>query len=148
MNKLVWLLLTCLSLDAYSTEYLTIVYDARYDKISGIPKNISVQHYDVSEVSKIETQINRRLVFKGQAKSQSDVEAWAMNKVNKDPEIKALIDKLPLAYDYLTAVDEFGLTKVPAVVYSDGDKNFVVYGETNISKAIQKVNAYRYGTKR
>ena len=148
MNKLIGLLLICLSLNAYSAEYLTIVYDARYDKISGIPKNISVHHFDVSEVSKIETQINRRLVFKGQAKSQSDVEAWAMNKVKKDPEIKALIDKLPLAYDYLTAVDEFGLTKVPAVVYSDGDKNFVVYGETNISKAIQKVNAYRYGTKR
>lgn len=148
MNKLLGLILVFLSTGAYSVEHLTIIYDARYDKLRGIPKNISVHHYDVSKVSKIETQINRRLEFKGQAKSHMDVEAWALNKVNNDPAIKVLIDKLPLAYDYLTAVDQFGLTKVPAVVYSDGDKNFVVYGETNISKAIQKVNAFRYGYKR
>lgn len=148
MYKLFGVLLLSCSITVQANGVITIVYDAQKDKIYNVPKNILVHHYDVSKVSRIEAEINKRLVYQGPRVSSEKVESWGMKKIKTDPKIKSLVDSLPFAYEYLTVVADYGLTKVPAVVYSDGGKNFVVYGEINISKAIQKINAYRFGTKR
>ena len=128
---------------ADDVDFITVVYDSRYHTLTGVPLNYSVQKYDVSLTGRIEAQINKRLVYSGPQTDVEGVEAWARNKVEQDPELKQLFDMLPSSYDYLTPVSEFGLTKIPAVVAHAGADNFVVYGETNVNKALQTVIASR-----
>ena len=128
---------------AESISSVTVIYDSRYHQLSGLPQNFSVQKYDVSLTGRIEVQINKRLVYSGPQTSVEGVEAWARKKAKQDPELKQLFDMLPSSYDYLTPVSEFGLTKIPAVIAHAGTDNFVVYGETNINKALQAINTSR-----
>lgn len=128
---------------AADIDFITVVYDSRHHPLSGVPINYSVQKYDVSLTGRIESQINKRLVYSGSQTDVNGVEEWARNKVKNDPELKQLFDLLPSSYDYLTPVSEFGLTKIPAVVVHAGADNFVVYGETNINKALQAVAVSR-----
>lgn len=128
---------------AAGIDFITVVYDSRHHALSGLKQNYSVQKYDVSLTGRIEAQINKRLVYSGTQTDVRGVEEWARNKVKHDPELKQLFDMLPSSYDYLTPVSEFGLTKIPAVVVHAGADNFVVYGETNINKALKAVAVSR-----
>lgn len=136
--------LLCKSEASDDIHSVTVIYDSRYHVLSSVPQNFSVKKYDVSLTSRIEAQINKRLVYSGPKTTIEGVESWAREKAKQDPELKQLFDMLPSSYDYLVPVSEFSLTKVPAVIAHIGADNFVVYGETNINKALQTINSSRH----
>lgn len=135
--------------NAYATDgVVTVLYDSRYEQLSGVPKNFNVRLFDLSKPSRIEKEINRRLVYKGPRLSEFEMEVWGRNKVASDSTLKSLVDELPLSYAYLNEVVDYDIKKIPAVIYSESDNNFVIYGQPNITKALNQINAYRVGNRR
>lgn len=124
---------------------LIIMYDSQIHELTNVPTIFFVSKIDVSESSRIEASINTRLQYGGKGKSTEEVERWARKKIQTDPQIKDLIGKIPTSLSFLNHVNEIGITKVPAVVLRDGDQDFVVYGQTDIRKAVQAINSYRVG---
>ena len=100
-------------------------------------------------MGKIEKQINQRLKFTGhKAKSEKQVEEWAKHKLQTDKVLQAFLSKLEEAYAYTKPAMKYGLSKVPAVVYVDSENEYIVYGETNVRKALDKINAHRVTARR
>lgn len=125
---------------------LIIMYDSQIHELTNVPSIFFVSKIDVSESSRIEASINTRLQYGGKGKSTEEVEKWARKKIQTDPQIKNLIGKIPASLSFLNHVNDIGITKVPAVVLRDGDQDFVVYGQTDIRKAVQAINSYRVGS--
>lgn len=126
-----------------SVDFVTVLYDSTKHRLSHVEQNFPVRKYDVALTSKIEADINKRLVYPGKARSVEEVEAWAKQKSKSDLQLKELFEKLQLSYQYLTPVAEYGITKVPAVITTVNGEHFVVYGETSIQAAVQAALYHR-----
>ncbi len=139
------LFLNMFSMNAFasSSPKLVLVFDSNLHKMEGVPTFFSVEKFDVSLVDKIEAEISKRLVYTGNAKSEKDVERWAKNKLQTDPDLQRLMGMLEGAYRFTAPATQYGVSKVPAVVYVDDDKQYIVYGETNVRSALDKINAFR-----
>lgn len=124
---------------------LVIVYDSRVHALVGDASTFfSVEKYDVSLVGKIEAEINKRLTYSGKHPKNIDaIQSWATDKFKNDDEIIRLVKLLEEAYSFTEPAMKFGLSKVPAIVLVDDEDEFVVYGETNIYKALERINAFR-----
>ena len=127
-----------------SERKVVVLFDSRIHELSNVPTFFSVEKYDVSMVDRIESEINKRLVYpNGSATSIEQVQKWAKNKIVSDPQIQALRDNLQNAYQYTKPAMQYGLSKVPAVVLVDGDNEYIVYGDTDIESALRKIRAHR-----
>ena len=127
-----------------SERKVVVLFDSRIHELSNVPTFFSVEKYDVSMVGRIESEINKRLVYpNGSATSIEQVQKWAKNKIVSDPQIQALRDNLKNAYQYTKPAMQYGLSKVPAVVLVDGDNEYIVYGDTDIESALRKIRAHR-----
>ena len=127
-----------------SERKVVVLFDSRIHELSNVPTFFSVEKYDVSMVGRIESEINKRLVYpNGSATSIEQVQKWAKNKIVSDPQIQALRDNLQNAYQYTKPAMQYGLSKVPAVVLVDGDNEYIVYGDTDIESALRKIRAHR-----
>ena len=127
-----------------SERKVVVLFDSRIHELSNVPTFFSVEKYDVSMVGRIESEINKRLVYpNGSATSIEQVQKWAKNKIVSDPQIQALRDNLQNAYQYTKPAMQYGLSKVPAVVLEDGDNEYIVYGDTDIESALRKIRAHR-----
>ena len=127
-----------------SERKAVVLFDSRIHELSNVPTFFSVEKYDVSMVGRIESEINKRLVYpNGSATSIEQVQKWAKNKIVSDPQIQALRDNLQNAYQYTKPAMQYGLSKVPAVVLVDGDNEYIVYGDTDIESALRKIRAHR-----
>ena len=127
-----------------SERKVVVLFDSRIHELSNVPTFFSVEKYDVSMVGRIESEINKRLVYpNGSATSIEQVQKWAKNKIVSDPQIQALRDNLQNAYQDTTPAMQYGLSKVPAVVLVDGDNEYIVYGDTDIESALRKIRAHR-----
>ena len=127
---------------------VNVFYDSTKHSVISIPTIFSVEKIDVSESRKIEASITERLQLERQGESIEAVQNWAVKKVAQDREIQRLMSELPNTYRWLEKAHTFGISKVPAVVISYGEDDFVVYGQTDIRKAINLVSAYRVGDRR
>lgn len=126
-----------------SVESVTVLYDSTKHQLLHVEQNFPVRKYDVALTSKIEAEINKRLVYPGKARSVAEVEAWAQQKSKSDPQMKQLFESLQSSFQYLTPVAEYGITKVPAVITTIDGEHFVVYGETSIQAAVQAAIYHR-----
>ena len=127
-----------------SERKVVVLFDSRIHELSNVPTFFSVEKYDVSMVGRIESEINKRLVYpNGSATSIEQVQKWAKNKIVSDPQIQALRDNLQNAYQYTKPAMQYGLSKVPAVVLVDGDNEYIVYGDTDIESALRNIRAHR-----
>ena len=127
-----------------SERKVVVLFDSRIHELSNVPTFFSVEKYDVSMVGRIESEINKRLVYpNGSATPIEQVQKWAKNKIVSDPQIQALRDNLQNAYQYTKPAMQYGLSKVPAVVLVDGDNEYIVYGDTDIESALRKIRAHR-----
>ena len=143
MIKYVFVVVFLVSFDACAVAKVVILYDSTIHKVDNAPTFFSVEKYDVSLVDKIEAEISKRLVYTGNAKAEKDVERWAKNKLQTDPDLQRLMGLLEGAYRFTTPATKYGISKIPAVVYVDDDKQYIVYGETNVRSALDKINAFR-----
>ncbi len=138
------LILFSVSVLAAAENKVIVLYDSERHMLSAPPTFFSIEKYDVALVGKIEEQINQRLKYTGhKAKSEKQVEEWAKHKLQNDKELQVLLSQLEEAYTYTKPAMKYGLSKVPAVVYVDGENEYIVYGETNVRKALDKINAHR-----
>ena len=127
-----------------SERKVVVLFDSRIHELSNVPTFFSVEKYDVSMVGRIESEINKRLVYPNRsATSIEQVQKWAKNKIVSDPQIQALRDNLQNAYQYTKPAMQYGLSKVPAVGLVDGDNEYIVYGDTDIESALRKIRAHR-----
>ncbi len=125
-----------------SVDSVTVLYDSTRHQLLHVEQNFPVRKYDVSLTSKIEAEINKRLVFPGKARSVEEVETWAREQSKSDPQLRQLFDNLQSSFQYLSPVAEYGITKVPAVITTINGEQFVVYGETSIQAAVQAAIIY------
>ncbi len=137
-----------LPLVSFSQEYqpvdaVTVLYDSTKHQLLHVEQNFPVRKYDVALTSKIESEINKRLVYPGKARSVEEVESWARQKSKSDPQLVKLFENLQSSFQYLTPVAEYGITKVPAVITTIDGEHFVVYGETSIQAAVQAAIYHR-----
>lgn len=97
----------------------------------------SVTKFDVNKSNKIRAEINKRLVFNSQKVwTTEELEKEARYRLANDVELKGLMNEMSDSYKYLQRALEFKVTKVPAIVLKENGHNWIVYGETNIQKAL------------
>lgn len=97
----------------------------------------SVTKFDVNKSNKIRAEINKRLVFNSQKVwTTEELEKEAHYRLANDVELKGLMNEMSDSYKYLQRALEFKVTKVPAIVLKENGHNWIVYGETNIQKAL------------
>lgn len=97
----------------------------------------SVTKFDVNKSNKIRAEINKRLVFNSQKVwTTEELEKEARYRLANDVELKGLMNEMSDSYKYLQQALEFKVTKVPAIVLKENGHNWIVYGETNIQKAL------------
>ena len=93
--------------------------------------------FNVNKSNKIKTQINKQLVFNSQRSwTKEELELEARKRISNDPKLKNLMNEISDSYKYLQKALEFKVTKVPAIVLVENGHNWIVYGETNIQKAL------------
>ncbi|MBB1333995.1 DUF1525 domain-containing protein [Pseudoalteromonas sp. SR41-6] len=109
-----------------------------YDsKVHNSQTIFSVTKFDVSKSNKIRAEINKRLVFNSQKVwTTEELEKEARYRLANDVELKGLMNEMSDSYKYLQQALEFKVTKVPAIVLKENGHNWIVYGETNIQKAL------------
>ena len=97
----------------------------------------SVTKFDVSKSNKIRAEINKRLVFdSNRVWSKEDLEVEARKRIASDPQLKSLMNQMSDSFKYLQTALELKVLKVPAIVLKENGHNWIVYGETNIQKAL------------
>lgn len=133
MNFIICLFIFQMSFFSFADEVLYF-----YDSAIHPPTPFfSATSFDVSKSSKIEAEINKRLIFNDAPflTEQQRVEK-ARSIINGDPKLKSLIKELSQSYKYLEKVFEFQIKKVPAIVLKENGRNWIVYGQTNVQKAL------------
>lgn len=127
-----------LLLFSFSTEILASEIFYFYD--SGVHNSqtiFSVTKFDVSKSNKIRAEINKRLVFdSNRVWSKEDLEVEARKRISSDPQLKSLMNQMSDSFKYLQTALELKVLKVPAIVLKENGHNWIVYGETNIQKAL------------
>ncbi len=97
----------------------------------------SVTKFDVSKSNKIRAEINKRLVFdSNRVWSKEELEIEARKRIASDPRLKSLMTEMSDSFKYLQTALELKVLKVPAIVLKENGHNWIVYGETNIQKAL------------
>ncbi|MAD89058.1 MAG: hypothetical protein CMK64_05095 [Pseudoalteromonas sp.] len=92
---------------------------------------------DVSLASKIEQAINTKLVLQNPyLYTEKEREQLAISKLQNDDALKVLMKRLADSYKELETIFKYQVHKVPAVVLVENERNWIVYGETNIQKAL------------
>lgn len=134
------LIFLCSFQAASQVNSVTVFFDSRLHSVKDSQLYFPVVKYDLSLTSKIKAEIDRRLVYQGTATSVGQVEEWARKKSQSDPALKKLFESLQHSYEYLGPVAEYGISKVPAVVAHIGEDHFIVYGETDIQKALRIIS--------
>ena len=146
LTKLILFFIAFLSFIASSKE-VYYFYDSTIHPQTPFLSSVSL---DVSKSSKIEAEINKRLIFKeAPFLSEEQRLAKARSIISQDPKLKYLMNELSNSYKYLEKVFEFQIKKVPAVVLQENGHNWIVYGQTNVQKAlvlIRNSDKYRFNT--
>ncbi|KZN63396.1 DUF1525 domain-containing protein [Pseudoalteromonas luteoviolacea] len=92
---------------------------------------------DVSIPSKIEQAINKKLVLENPyLYTEAEREQLARSMLRNDETLKGLMSNLASSYKELETIFKYQVHKVPAVVLVENGRNWIVYGETNIQKAL------------
>lgn len=127
------MLLLCFPIDSFCSEVFYF-YDSNIHPSETI---FSVTKFDVSKSNKIRAEINKRLVFdSNRVWSKKDLEVEARKRIASDPQLKSLMTQMSDSFKFLQTALELKVLKVPAIVLKENGHNWIVYGETNIQKAL------------
>lgn len=129
----------CSANECVANDRVIIFYDSTKQRLTNLPKNIFHQSFDLGISGKIEAEMNKRLeMFSSKVTKSEILQGFSSNK-----EVKNLVEKLKESYSYLEGVSKYKVTKIPAVILDTKDGDYIVYGETNIQKALQSIAIYR-----
>jgi len=143
-SYLVLLLCAMFSFGAQSEDKLFIFYDSTKYRIYNVPIIISNQAFDLGKSGKIQGEINKRLAnLSSLRKTPDELKEVVSKGLQSNPLMKGYVEELKDSYGYLQKVAEYQITKIPAVVLDTEDGEYVVYGQTNIQKALQNIAVYR-----
>jgi integrating conjugative element protein (TIGR03757 family) len=138
------LLCALFSHGVHSEDKLIVFHDSTKHRIINVPMNIYYQAFDLGKSGKIHKEINRRLGnLSSLKKTPDELKKIVAQGLQSNPQMKLYIEQLNGSYGYLKKVAKYQITKIPAVVLDTEDGEYVVYGQTNIQKALENIAVYR-----
>jgi hypothetical protein len=136
------LLISSISTKAICEVY--VFFDSEIHNLTNLPNNFPIEPFDLSKSGKIKSYFNQRL---SQSFNYIDntklLTSKNISELKGSDLVKSFASEYVNSLSHLRYLARYKIIKIPAVVLDTGNGEYIVYGETNIQKALQDIALYR-----